>query len=149
MLGVRRQDEEGSHLRKTWKDWLLCKKAPASQASFNTLDKRTTSDVTFQKDGGFARVVAYDSVRIVPKCMFVRVNEDGSPLDDRGAQAIANQLSKGPNPEASFTIVYIPPRFKTRIFLFIYLLWFTGSIALFVAFTVPRKPSAQIQHEKG
>lgn len=136
MLGVRSADEEGSHVRKTWRDWFLCKQANAS-APAGGLDTKSSSRVTFEKDGGFARVVAIDSVKIVPKCMFIRVTEDGSPLDDKGAQAIADQISKGPNAESSFTIVYIPPQFKIRILLFIYLLGFTGSITLFAAFTIP------------
>lgn len=138
MLGVRRPEEEGSHVRKTWKDWLLCKKASAVSSRTAASDMKTATEVTFVKDGGFARAVNIDSVKIVPRCMFVRVNEDGTPLDDKGAQAIADQIAKGPNPDSNFAVVYIPPRFKTRILLFIYLLWFTGSIVLFAAFVVPR-----------
>lgn len=137
LLGTRRADEEGSHVRKTWRDWLLCKRASAAVVA--TQESKYASEVSFVKDGGFARVVASDTVKVVPKSMFIRVQEDGSPLNDEGARAVADQLEKGPNPESSFAVVYIPPQFKTRILLFIYLLWFTGSIVLSVAFALPRK----------
>jgi len=85
--------------------------------------------------------VAADNVKIVSKSMFVRVHEDGSALDGEGAALIQNQLTKGPNDESKFQVVYIPPHFKTRIILFVYLLWMTGSLAIFTFLTVPCETS--------
>jgi E3 ubiquitin-protein ligase DOA10 len=137
MLDVRLRDEEGSHVRKTWKAWLLLKKA--HDLSGDACADSSANDVVFRKDGGFARVVASDSVKIVPSKMFVRTREDGTPLTEEGAKAIREQLAKGPNDESKFTVVYIPPHFNTRIVLFIYLLWITSSMALFSFLSVPRR----------
>lgn len=136
MLGVRRPEEEGSQIRKTWRARLLFKKAPVTGVD---TDAACDADVVFRKDGGFARVVAADNVKIVQKKMFVHVHEDGTPLTEEGRQAIQDQLAKGPNDDSKFTVVYIPPHFKARILLFVYLLWVTGSVALFTTLMAPRE----------
>lgn len=163
MLGQRRADEEGTHIRRTWKAWLLLKKAPVPTLFDNDHDHldndgdgktdemmSSNAEVVFRKDGGFARTVAVDNVKIVPKKMFVRVHRDGTPITSEGAEAIQAQL-RGPttnndsngnntgngNDESKFTIVYIPPHFKSRILLFIYLLWLTASVAIFISVCTP------------
>lgn len=164
MLGQRRADEEGTHIRRTWKAWLLLKKAPipslcdnGEHCKHNAKTNEMMSshaEVVVRKDGGFARTVAADNVKIVPRKMFVRVHRDGTPMTQEGAEAIQAQL-RGPensstsagggagsttgngNDESKFTIVYIPPHFKARILLFIYLLWLTASVAIFVSVCTP------------
>lgn len=168
MLGKRRLDEEGTHIRRTWRAWLLLKRAPIP-ASFATGKQRSSSsritfpavnhqvtctavnspvgldaactdvEVVFQTDGGFARVVAADNVKIVAGKMFVRLKPDGTAETEEGLEAIKAQMEKGINDETKFTTVYIPPHFKARILLFIYLLWLVGSIAIFLTATTPRK----------
>lgn len=173
MLGKRRADEEGSHVRKTWKAWLLSEQAPVTNVDEDvtnaTLHPSTTSKglgiksstndelnerrseresgpntvsdapVVFQKDGGFARTVAADNVKIVPGKMFVRTDQNGNALTKEGEDAIFDQLDEEENQESMFTIVYIPPNFKARILTFIGALWVTGCIGLFVAFCTPCK----------
>ena len=165
MLGKRVADEEGTHVRRTWRAWLLLKKAPVPPTtSSDTHDSKVPSyrhektqdmmssraDVVFRKDGGFARTVASDSVKIVPRKMFVRVHSDGTPLTPEGAEAIQAQLrgptgndengtTPGGNEESKFTIVYVPPHFRARILLFIYLLWLTASVAIFISVCTPRE----------
>lgn len=163
MLGQRRADEEGTHIRRTWKAWLLLQKAPIPSLCDNgehfkhnakTNEMMAShAEVVFRKDGGFARTVAADNVKIVPRKMFVRVHRDGTPITPEGAEAIQAQL-RGPensstsgagaggttgngNDESKFTIVYIPPHFKARILLFIYLLWLTASVAIFISVCTP------------
>lgn len=143
MLGIRRVDEEGSHIRKTWKAWLLLQRNRTATGGTSCW---TSADVEFRKDGGFARVVAADNVKIVRSKMFVRTSEDGTPLTEQGREAIAAQLKQGPNDESKFTIVYIPPHFRTRILLFIYLLWVSSTVALFACITIPRKSFHEIYH---
>ena len=137
MLGIRRPEEEGTHVRKTWKDWLLCKRA-ASPLSGPVFVHKAGSNMDFVKDGEFRRVPAIDGVKIVQKRMLITVNEDGTPVDEDGAKGIKEQLEKG-NVDTNFTVVYVPPHFKTRILLFIYLLGFTGSLAIFSSIATPRE----------
>lgn len=143
MLGVRRADEEGTHVRKTWRDRLLCKRAVSPLWS-SALAQKHTSSVDFVKDGEFRRVPAMDGVKIVQKCMLLTVNEDGTPIDEDGARGIKEQLEKG-NIDTNFTVVYVPPHFKTRILLFIYLLGFTGSLAIFSSIALPREHMPQMR----
>lgn len=151
MLGKRLPDEEGTHVRRTWKAWVLLQRAPVptsltsnkyhNQAHID--DKKSTysssdADVIFRKDGGFARTVGSDNVKIVNKKMFVRTNEHGEALTEEGKEAIRLQLKEPSNQdENKFVIVYIPPNFKSRILLFIYLLWLSCAIGIFVAFVSP------------
>ena len=73
--------------------------------------------------------------------MIVRVTEDGHPLDDVGAKVIGQQLQEMVTTRASdrYQVVYLPPQFMTRIALFVYLLWFTGSLAGMSMVVVPRE----------
>lgn len=139
MLDARRPEEEGSHIRKTWSAWFLFKKAhvPSSSSPTKAANEASSADVVFRNDGGFARVVAADNVKIVSKAMFVFTDEHGAPTSDEGREAVKKQLEGGKNDESKFTTVYIPPHFKTRVVLFMYLLWLTGSVAIFMAFSLP------------
>lgn len=148
MLDARRPEEEGTHTRKTWKAWLLRMKGPIPAGADdveNTCSgaegtSRGESSVVFRRDGGFARVVAADNVKIVPKRMYLVVrNEEGEPFDDEGKEFIKDQLEKGPNDDSKFTVVYIPPHFRTRVLLFVYLLWITGSLSIGFITCTPRE----------
>lgn len=157
MLGKRIDDEEGTHVRRTWKAWLLLKKAPvpSSKSADNKSQSNAgrfshdeeddvkkkeynpNSDVIFRKDGGFARTVASDQIKIVTKKMFVRTNIKGEPITEEGKEAIKLQLKEIGNDESKFTIVYIPPNFKFRILFFIFTLWLSCAIGIFIAFISP------------
>jgi hypothetical protein len=174
MLGTRRADEEGTHVRRTWGALLTLKRATVpfalSDHTHNDLDtlmekheQASNNDVYFQQDGGFARVVAIDNIKIVPGKMFVRVKADGTPVDEEGVQAIKAQQDKEKQGAAGgigtgsdkdltddkFTIVYIPPHFKARIMTFIYLIWLMGSVAIFVSICAPRESGFQILLDLG
>lgn len=55
--------------------------------------RATSADQLYIRDGGFARVPALDTVRVAPgRKMFVRVTEDGNPLDEEGSKIMAAQI---------------------------------------------------------
>ncbi|KAM0750560.1 hypothetical protein T439DRAFT_380454 [Meredithblackwellia eburnea MCA 4105] len=124
--GERKKEEEGSHVRRTWRAKLLLKKAsPGAEGGVE-------SQVSFQPDGSFARVPAVDNIRVMPgRRMIIPVDESGRPLDDEGGRVIQQQVLELQTTRKTdkYEIVYLPPHFKTRVALFIYLLWFTGSFA--------------------
>ncbi|KAI1951235.1 hypothetical protein LOZ57_001790 [Ophidiomyces ophidiicola] len=121
LFGKRKRDEEGYFANKTRLEMLL-------KAKFRTIyatDTKNTQDeeevpVGLVQDGRFVRTPASDQVRI-PKGarVFLDVNDqnerlDGKPDHDDGLHGKGNDM---------FTKVYVPPRFKTRIAGFIFLLW--------------------------
>ncbi|EPE05476.1 ring finger membrane protein [Ophiostoma piceae UAMH 11346] len=73
-------------------------------------------------DGKFVRAPATDQVKIPKGNVFVRVNENNERLD-------ANATSQDVYNSEQYHMVYLPPNFRARIFLFI------GSIWTFAAIT--------------
>jgi E3 ubiquitin-protein ligase MARCH6 len=143
--GERDPREEGTHIRRTWRARLTLKKGDPTDAGCELeTDMRTPRDVVFRKDGGFGRVPATDTIRVAPgRRMIVRVTEEGHPLDVEGAGVIASQLLEMATTRKAdkYAVVYLPPFFRTRLALFVYLLWFTGSLAGMTVVTTPRAHS--------
>ncbi|EEP75944.1 conserved hypothetical protein [Uncinocarpus reesii 1704] len=112
LFGERKQDEEGYDANRTW--W-----QPLSASSSKpTMEPQDSNK--FVRDGRFVRTPASDQVRI-PKGtnVFLEVNEenerlDGNPDSDEGLHGKANEM---------FTKVYVPPKFRTRIAAFLFLIW--------------------------
>ncbi|KIX03707.1 uncharacterized protein Z518_07260 [Rhinocladiella mackenziei CBS 650.93] len=100
LFGERRTDETYSRLRRY--GWI----------------PRDGTDILY--DGKYVRAPASDSVRIAKgQNVFLEVNEqnervDGQPDSDYGIHGKKNHR---------FTKVYLPPRFRTRIATFVFLLW--------------------------
>lgn len=162
VFGHRDLAEEGTHIRRTWHARLTLKRAGVDDTEEQEQweDSVSPREVVFRKDGGFGRVPAVDTVRVAPKRpMLVRVTEEGHPIDDLGTKVIAAQLvemattRKGDayrvvsrlsshqleSDADALAQVYLPPNFNTRIWLFVYLLWFTGSLAICGSLVAPRK----------
>ncbi|RIB06064.1 hypothetical protein C2G38_542961 [Gigaspora rosea] len=117
MFGGRHYDEEGTHVRKTWRAFFFFLKAPI--IGNNAIENE---DVAFVRDGGFVRAPSYDAVPVEPgKRMLIPVTEDGTLIDPNDAPA-------GDDDQPGYTIVYIPPNFKARIIFFLFLMWFCGSL---------------------
>ncbi|KAK4045943.1 hypothetical protein OIV83_006501 [Microbotryomycetes sp. JL201] len=143
LFGERDASEEGSHVRRTWKAQLLLKRGDANgpdadSAGFD--DNVSRADVVFRKDGGFGRVPAVDNIRVAPgRRMIVRVDEQGRPLDADGARIVVAQLIELSTTRKNdkYRIVYLPPNFAPRVCLFLYLMWFTGSLAACSTFVLP------------
>ena len=123
-FGERQLDEEGHHVRRTWRDVFLRKRGDTEhpivdEQQKDRIDERNL-DAYFVRDGRFVRAPASDQVRI-PKnhLVFLEVTEnnervDGTPDPDDGLHGRASGM---------FTKVYIPPSFKTRVAAFIFFMW--------------------------
>lgn len=95
VFGLRDPEEECTHLRRTWHARLTLKRASIEEDEQEDVDVALVSarEVTFRRDGGFARVPAVDTVKVAPKRpMIVAVTEEGHALTDTGSAVIAAQL---------------------------------------------------------
>jgi E3 ubiquitin-protein ligase MARCH6 len=124
MFGDRWLDEEGRHVRMTWRALLSLRQGdtanPVIRDGDTESEQEKERDAYFLRDGKFVRTPASDQVRI-PKGgqVFVEVDEnneriDGNPDQDDGLHGKTSEM---------FTKVYIPPFFRFRICLFIFLIW--------------------------
>lgn len=120
----RHPEEEGRHVRRSWWGLLFGSKGdwehPVIGEEQQAAAEQENRDAYFLRDGRYVRAPASDSVRI-PKGrqVFLEVSEDNTRLD--GERDLKNGLHGWSNP--SFTKVYIPPFFRTRIAAFILLIW--------------------------
>lgn len=94
------------------------------------------------KAGSFRRVPASDNIAL-PRDMHATaaVTEHGDPIDEeaRGLLAMQNEEAvKAKRVVADdYMIVYIPPHFRYRVFLFIAILWVLGAMFLGVVVALP------------
>ncbi|KAL1957228.1 hypothetical protein VTO42DRAFT_6262 [Malbranchea cinnamomea] len=124
LFGDREPDEEGHYTNRTWYEALITRLKTPPVAS-TTVVEVPEYNKDFIRDGKLVRAPASDQVRI-PKGVpvFVEVNEnnervDGEPDREDGLHGRANEM---------FTKVYIPPSFRTRISLFILLVWLFAAV---------------------
>ena len=87
------------------------------------------------KGGGWRRVPANDNVAIVRGLRAtVEVTEDGQPINETEARLLKLQDAEAErhkrNVDEDYTVVYIPPYFKSRIFIFILAVWSACCIAI-------------------
>ena len=134
MFGERHLDEEGTHVRKTWRAFFLRTQAmvPRSSTEFNSINylSNDEAEVVFVRDGGFVRAPSFDGVPGVPgRRMLIPVNEQGELLDSNDA----------PDDQLHHTVVYVPPNFQTRIILFLFLMWFCGAVFCSSVTVLPRE----------
>ncbi|KAF2104634.1 hypothetical protein NA57DRAFT_51451 [Rhizodiscina lignyota] len=127
LFGERRHDEEGRHVRKSWRSWLLRFKADAKSPVNGKPSQWVNNihpEVHFIKDGRYVRAPASDQVRI-PKGepVFVEVNENNTRKDKKpdneGIHAADSTQTK---------MVYIPPWFGARISAFVVTIWFFAAV---------------------
>ncbi|KAL1964961.1 hypothetical protein VTN77DRAFT_6161 [Rasamsonia byssochlamydoides] len=129
LFGERHRDEEGRHVRRTWRDFFSGKKGdpehPVVGEEQRMIAEKEGRDVYFLRDGRYVRAPASDQVRI-PKGskVFLEVTEDnkrvdGAPDPDDGLHGRTSDM---------FTKVYIPPFFRLRIAAFIFLIWVFAAV---------------------
>ena len=123
LLGERKLDEQGRHVRLTWRAWLRQEKGNAAEPmiddSIADTYKEQEVDAYFLHNGQFFKAPGSDQVRI-PKGQptFVQIDSNGKLIGlDSDSEAIHER-----NPEL-FTKVYIPPFFRFRIGLLIFMIW--------------------------
>jgi E3 ubiquitin-protein ligase MARCH6 len=117
LLDQKQLDEEGHHVRRTWKAWIFRTKGRIGR----TEGTRTGSyaEAYFEFDGRFVRAPASDQIRI-PKGgpVFIEVDMRNNRLDgleeNDGPQSFGSKLIR---------VVYIPPWFRVRIGLFTLAVW--------------------------
>lgn len=123
-----KKDEEGRHVRGEWTDVFNIKPrahengvyAQDWQDSWEVPGQIEAGDVYLLTDGKYVRAPASDQVRI-PKGArtFLEVDKynkriDGEPDPEQGLHGHKNEM---------FAKVYIPPFFRVRISIFIFLIW--------------------------
>ena len=129
LFGEKKEDEEGRHIRHTWGGVLQGKQGDAQNAVVDNDDQAVAQNrelnAYFLRDGRYVRAPASDQVRI-PKGAhtFLEVDEENNRLDN---QPDLDEGLHGPNNDM-FTKVYIPPFFRVRICVFIFLIWLFAAV---------------------
>ena len=124
LFGEKKEDEEGRHVRHTWRDVLNGKQGdvqnPVIGKDRQALARDREVQAYFLRDGRYVRAPASDQVRI-PKGAhtFLEVDEENNRLDKQPDQ---DEGLHGRN-DGMFAKVYIPPFFRARISAFIFLIW--------------------------
>lgn len=131
MFDERKEDEEGQQVLASWRDFFPV--VGGKDDSSNPSDTGAVADLPphsepsgRRRDGRYVRAPASDQVRI-PKGekVFLDVDEHNIRLDGKWDRADGVHGRHNEH----FKKVYIPPFFRTRLFLFILFIW------LFAAFT--------------
>ncbi|KAJ2967579.1 hypothetical protein NQ176_g9595 [Zarea fungicola] len=122
-LGV---DESSNTMVKSWKDAIAGDvETEAKAVEPDTLKAQKEHLVASKQllvDGKFVRAPASDRVKIAKgRAVFVAVDEDNKRLDGKEDDDLYAS--------DQYRNVYVPPRFRSRIFLFIFYIW------IFAAFT--------------
>ncbi|KAE8233334.1 hypothetical protein CF326_g1625 [Tilletia indica] len=93
---------------------------------------------TFTLDGAFAHVPADDSPAPDSR-VFIMVDREGVPVDDDNDRwlqqqdvVVANMTNK-----PKYEVVYLPPRFRLRIYALFFLLWLSISVAVQISIGGP------------
>jgi E3 ubiquitin-protein ligase MARCH6 len=129
MFGGRHQNEEYTPDHWSWRTLF-------SSSEDEPLDMEAVHD------GSFRRAPAGDNIAFLrDKPALVVVDEHGMALNEGGRATIWAQNAEahhaGRNFQDDYTVVYVPPHFRRRIFLFILLFWLSGSIATVSAVVIP------------
>ncbi|KAL8808732.1 MAG: hypothetical protein Q9200_004071 [Gallowayella weberi] len=136
LFGDKREDEEGHHVRRTWRDFFAGKRGDTKNAVIGKERQQLAEDqgldAYFMRDGRYVRTPSSDQVRI-PKGAhtFLEVDEAGHRMDGK---ADDDQGLHGRNND-QFATIYIPPHFRLRISAFIGLLWLFAA-ATGICFTI-------------
>lgn len=125
LFDERRMDEEGYHVRKSFRDFIrgaTAKVIYAGDTGYPILDQTSgpNNDIGFVRDGRYVKAPGTDQVRL-PKGskVFVEIENEKECID--------GLLTRDENPHGQtnelFKLVYVPPHFRIRISLFILLIW--------------------------
>ncbi|ODH46265.1 hypothetical protein GX48_07637 [Paracoccidioides brasiliensis] len=116
LFGERRKDEEGRPRYRNWREGVFGRRRS---------DENQGHGEYFLRDGRFVRAPGSDQVRI-PKGghVFLPVDENNERIDGKedredGLHGRSNNM---------FAHVYVPPMFKTRIAVFIFMIWVFAAV---------------------
>ncbi|ORZ20236.1 hypothetical protein BCR42DRAFT_204204 [Absidia repens] len=136
MFGKRYPGEEGSFIRHTMMTWLPCEKPSVLVPDNSTLSSHENycinTNVSFKMDGQLVRVPNRDGMMVHSKRnMIVPIDpvtlEPLDPMEKYFGHPTSTEVNGG-SEEYNTTIVYVPPQFKLRVALFLFLMWFSGSV---------------------
>ena len=132
MFGGRYPREEGTFTFESWYGWLCYH-----------LHLLPFGNVAFQKDKGqLVRVPSHDHVPLFlhRQKMIIPVDEVTlEPLDPAKRTSTHPAVTRFGSVDTDTTVVYIPPHFKLRVSIFVFLIWVTGSILVCSITVVPCK----------
>ncbi|KAI9020804.1 hypothetical protein CLU79DRAFT_218346 [Phycomyces nitens] len=142
MFNERHPEEEGVHVRRTFKAWIMRKEAPVNDLMPNEVsieDEDEDADVVFRRNGLFARVPNQDTVSVNPeRRMIVPVDPFTFEAIDEEDRLAGHPAAASPEEERHVTtVVYIPPRFHLRAILFVFFVWLSGSAAVCIHTITP------------
>jgi E3 ubiquitin-protein ligase DOA10 len=125
LLGKRPIKEEGYIYYKSWKAWI---QRPE-------LNDDADGVATFVKSGHLVRAPKHDSVRYVPgRRMLVPVDPVTFEPTDQFERELGHPAG---DEENNTTIIYLPPRFKLRMTLFMFIMWVSWCIFICCLFVGP------------
>ncbi|KAI9742552.1 MAG: hypothetical protein M1818_003692 [Claussenomyces sp. TS43310] len=133
LFDEQKEDEEGHHVRRSWRDVFVRAQGDVNRpvklddlsASSSPFDEDPTLRACFVRDGRYVRTPASDQVRL-PKGVgvFLEVDRSNNRIDDLPDQedGIHGRESE------MFKMVYVPPHFRHRIFLFVLFIWLFAAV---------------------
>lgn len=129
LFNQKMADEEGRHVRRSWQAVFDRARGdsskPVTSIEQQLIHESRGTEAYFLRDGRYVRAPASDQVRM-PKGThtFLEVDEDNHRVDK------LEDPEQGPHgsKNGQFTQVYIPPFFRLRISLFIFLIWLFAAI---------------------
>lgn len=125
LLGKRPMDEEGYICYKTWKAWI---QRPE-------LIDDADGVAMFVKSGQLVRAPKHDNVRYVPgRRMLVPVDSDTFEPTDKRERELGHPVG---DEENNTTIIYLPPHFKLRVTLFMFIMWVSWCLLMCCLFAGP------------
>lgn len=138
MFGGRKPEEEGTLTYHTWPAWLKrCQ--PLHYPAEGSGEDVIGPEVSYLWDGQLMRVPRHDSVPIIDRRrMLVPVDATTlEPINDRERQLGHPAASAPGGNEVNTIIVYSPPHFKQRVFVFLGFMWFSISVFCCAVTVVP------------
>lgn len=128
----RRREEEGKHIRRTWTDVLLMRKANPEATPTEQEDE--PSAIQFKKNGKYVLTPCNDSYRPPkPGEAFIHSEADDVYIVDKDGKK-----------NDHFSKIYVPPRFRLRISLFMVCLWLFSALTGICVTLVPLALGRQI-----
>lgn len=120
LFGIRNIDEEGRQVRRTWWDIVSGKRGDVTRPFSGLDNQQMAEDSAHDAEGRYVFAPASDQVRI-PKGgkVFIEMED----VDEMARRKQINAASLGSGEAQLYMKVYIPPWFRTRIALFILLIW--------------------------
>lgn len=142
MLGERHLDEEGVYRHpannQPWRRLLFWNRQHSSSATATNYDyiDDTTS---FMRDGQFVLAPKLDNIPYVPgRRMLVPVDPESLQILDPVEREYGHPAASGTDDIlTNTTIVYLPPLFKQRVSLFLFIMWTTSIAAACAATALP------------